>query len=859
MNTERFEQIQNIFHEARVLGAVERLGFLDRVCAGDSALRQEVISLLDTDATDDSEFMDKPLFGAGLRAIDGESALPGSIGRYRIIGPLGEGGMGIVFKAEQPETGSIVALKIIRTGFTSRELLRRFEHEAHVLGRLSHPGIARVLEAGLHNDNGSSIPFIAMEFVEGPTLVEYVRREEPGMHEILELIAMICDAVQHAHQKGVIHRDLKPGNILVEKSGNAVQPKILDFGIARVTEADTLEVTRQTHTGQLIGTIRYMSPEQAAGDPAAIDTRSDVYALGVILYELLARRPPYSVDHRLIHEAVRVIREDEAEPLSAVNRAYRGDLTTILGKALEKDKTRRYQSASEFAADIRRHLSDIPISAHPPSAVYLFRKFARRNRGVVIGAIAVIVLLVSGIIATSWQAAAASRARASETIERERAEHRFNEVRDLARWLIFDFDDRINRLAGSTPAREQLVNQALRYLSSVSEDVEPDDLQMQRELGNAYFKLGHVQGHPTSPNLGDPDGAIRSYETGLRFHRAVAMAQPDSIDDQRALAESYNRLGFQIMYLERFTEAREYFERAIEILERIDMARPDEPDIARARGDSYGSQSRVQMYLGNLEDSLHYGNAQLEQYRRAIALQPDYAQNRFLLASAQSGMAEILDTQGDTEGAMTRRRACLVDLESLTEDEPNDILFRRNLGLAVERVGWAYQQAGELETAIPYFLRAAGVADEVLRIDPNFEIVRFDRIRALSHMGEAQLALGRTSDAEATLRTHMAMCAEYLRRNPDDPGAQRQEGVAYYKMGEIEATMARLNEASSADRTVHLRESLSWQRRCLAVFVGMRERGVLAPTDSAVPDEIAMVIAGLESELGLEPEHTGGG
>jgi serine/threonine protein kinase/Tfp pilus assembly protein PilF len=331
--------------------------------------------------------------------------LPESIGRYRILRLLGEGGMGAVYVAEQENPHRTVALKVIRAGYADSELVRRFENEAQALGRLHHPGIAQIYEAGTADTPFGRQPYFAMELVHGQTLLAYCDQHHLNVRQRLELAAKIADAVQHAHQRGLIHRDLKPANILVDEAG---QPRILDFGVARLTDADT-QATRQTNIGQLIGTLAYMSPEQVQGDPDALDTRSDVYALGVILYEMLAGKLPYTLPRQL-HDVVRTIQQTEASPLSTMVKSYRGDIETIVAKALEKDKTRRYASAAELAADIRRHLHDEPIVARPPSTIYQLSKFARRNRALVTGVAAVFAVLVLGIVASAWEAVQARRA-----------------------------------------------------------------------------------------------------------------------------------------------------------------------------------------------------------------------------------------------------------------------------------------------------------------------------------------------------------------------------------------------------------------------------------------------------------------
>jgi hypothetical protein len=338
------------------------------------------------------------------------------IGRYRILRLVGEGGMGVVYEAEQDPFRRTVALKIIKPGIASPELLRRFEQESQALGRLQHPGIARIYDAGTADTGFGPQPYFAMEFIHGKNVKDYAEGRHLNTRQRLEIVAKIADAVHHAHQRGLIHRDLKPANILVDETG---QPKVLDFGVARATDSDA-QATSNTDMGQLVGTLAYMSPEQVLADPLGLDTRSDVYALGVILYELLAGRMPYTITKKL-DETIHAIREEDPAKLSQISRSYRGDVETIVAKALEKDKTRRYGSAAELAADITRYLKDEPIVAHPPSAGYQIQKFARRHKAFVTGVAAVFIALLSGIATSTWLAVRARRAEAVAVEARDRS------------------------------------------------------------------------------------------------------------------------------------------------------------------------------------------------------------------------------------------------------------------------------------------------------------------------------------------------------------------------------------------------------------------------------------------------------
>lgn len=378
---------------------------LDRECEGDRVLRSRVEMMLlrqDQQMTMDAKPEAAPTW---------IGPMPERFGKFAVIRPLGEGGMGVVYLAEQERPKRTVALKVIRPGLLTPRLLRRFEHESEVLAKLQHPGIASIFEAATHETPAGPQPYFAMELVEGKPLTLYAFESALSLNQRLELFRKVCEAVQHAHQKGIIHRDLKPSNILVTAAG---LPKILDFGIARATENSQapggMGASMRTEAGTLVGTLPYMSPEQV-NDPSSVDVRSDVYTLGVILFELITGKLPHALDTHTLPEAVRIIAEAEAPSLQAIDRTVPFDVATITAKAMEKDRARRYQSASDLSEDIGRYLRDEPILARPASRTYKVRKFVKRNKALVVGSGLTVLALVGGVVGTTWQAAEATRGR----------------------------------------------------------------------------------------------------------------------------------------------------------------------------------------------------------------------------------------------------------------------------------------------------------------------------------------------------------------------------------------------------------------------------------------------------------------
>jgi len=434
MTDPRALKADDVFYEALSLPAAGRDAFIEAKCGGDRALAGEVKTLLGCHREEDSGFLDPAelsrihearLGASGLRDAvlgprDDEQRLPegAKVGEYIIRGVLGAGGMGVVYTAEQSSPRRTVALKVMRRGYGSRELERRFRREAEALGRLQHAGIAQIFEAGAETVDGARVAFIAMERVDGLALTAHARLKGLSTNERLSLIARVADACHHAHQRGIIHRDLKPANILVDPGGH---PKVLDFGVARVAEGDPGLTTVHTGVGQLIGTLSYMSPEQVSGDHGDVDVRSDVYALGVVAYELLTGKLPVDVSGRSVPDAARAICESEPTRLSTIDRTLSGDVQTIVLKAIEKDKARRYESAAELRDDLERCVAGQPIRARQDSAMYILRKRLNRYRGLVAVAALILFGTVTFVVHSAMSAAEMGRMAKSEREAREKA------------------------------------------------------------------------------------------------------------------------------------------------------------------------------------------------------------------------------------------------------------------------------------------------------------------------------------------------------------------------------------------------------------------------------------------------------
>jgi tetratricopeptide (TPR) repeat protein len=556
------------------------------------------------------------------------------LARYRIVRRLGEGGMGIVYEAEQQAPRRTVALKVLRPGVASPRTLRRFEVEAEILGRLDHPGIAKVYEAGSHDTGRGPQPWFAMEISHGMPVTEWVATQRPARRARLSLFNALCDAVHHAHQKGVVHRDLKPANVLVDATG---RPKVLDFGVARVAGGEVGTTTLRTLEGQIVGTLPYMSPEQVSGDPEAVDIRADVYSLGVILYELLALRRPLDLEGKSLAEAARAIEELEPRRLGDLDPSLRGDLELIVSRALAKDRERRYDSAAALSADIERHLRSEPIAARPPSGLYQLGRFARRHRAFVAGLAGVFVALLLGLFTTLRQAA---RARAAEVkmaqaLSQATADARRSRV--AAGFLSSVIEQ-------ASPAEAEQIEPTVRDLLRVAarrvgEELGDDpevEAQVRVALGRAFFALGEL-------------------ESGREhLERSLALAQAAFGSEHREVAYALTSLAQLAAYGGELTEAQGHVERVLTLQQ---AGAADTRDVAaclRALGSALYQNGRYE------QAEQHYSKA-IELFASLDLFDE--------VAITQSSLATALHALGDSERSEVLHREALAALRATRGDQ----------------------------------------------------------------------------------------------------------------------------------------------------------------------------------------------
>jgi eukaryotic-like serine/threonine-protein kinase len=756
MTPEEWKRVKAILEPALGLPEAERTGYVVRACGDDEGLRREVQSLLDAERGDWSFFdrgsAPRPTAEAGTRHRPGER-----IGPYEIAGEIGRGGMGEVYLARRAdeEFEQKVAIKFIRPGVADDDALHRFRKERQISASLDHPGIARLLDGGTTE---SGEPYFVMEYVEGEGLLEYSRRHALSVEARLRLFRDVCAAVRYAHQNLVVHRDIKPGNILVTAEG---LPKLLDFGIAKLIHTDGGVPEDRTATLFRMLTPDYASPEQVRGQP--VTTASDVYSLGVVLYELLTGRRPYHLDTSDASELVRVVCEQDPErPSTVVDRAphperpaatsreLRGDLDAIVLKAMRKEPGARYGSVDQLDDDVRRHLEGRPVLARHGTFSYRAGKFVRRHRVLLAAAALVAIALAGGIVSTLRET---HRARLAEA----RAKRRFDDVRKIANSFLFEFHDAIRDLPGSTPARALVVRRALEYLDSLASE-SSDDPTLRRELAEAYQKVGDVEGNPYLQSLGDLKGALASYDKSIALLEPAVVSGRATDEERATLANAYVVAGGMQVIAGDSKKAVAMAEKGLGLRRTLAEKKPGDA------GQLRGLAQAWRIYAFNLSGAGRASESYQALLKHAAILKellggaPRDLHVRFQLASNFFLRSAPLQALGDWKGARSALEESIAITEDLLKDEPRNVEFRRHLGWVRMDLGGIHEAQNDFRGMFAEDRMALSLFQSIRAADPTNADARVGVGLANHNLG---LARRHTEGPAAALEDFQRARSEY--------------------------------------------------------------------------------------------------
>jgi serine/threonine protein kinase len=813
---------------------------------------------------------------------DEQPFLPG----YDRVRELARGGQGVVYLARQQGTKQLVAIKMVKEGpFSSHGDRIRFEREIEVLGALNHPNIVVIHDSGAV----SGCLYCVMDYLDGPQLDDHIRvmhdtlPDRQRVRDTLALIVDVCSAVHAAHLHGVIHRDLKPSNIRLDSHG---RPVVLDFGLAKpLTDPGDATTEALTETGQFVGTINYASPEQVDAIGAMLDLRTDVYALGILIFELLTDSWPYDADpHRTVRQTFDAITESAPRRPSSISEHLDDDVDTLVLKCLDKDPGRRYQSAGDLAEDIRRYLADEPIAAKRDSTLYVLRKNIRRHRAAVLvsGLIVVILAVATGVLSVMY-----SREQASH----HRAQHHYDQVRSLAHTLIFDIDEHVRPLAGSTSTRQHLVNTGLQYLDQLATDTEALQPETLFDLATAYLKTGDIQGGLNRHNLGDTNGARASYakamdiaatqyaldpdnpvwidclanariregdmltkegdtESGLRLYKhALELADTlprDVVRHHRTLSICITRMGNGRVQQRRFDDGLVYYERALQ----LSRALHDQDPSYLAHSDIAVHEykiGRVLLMQGHAEDALSRFQAAIDIREELIARFPNRAEQRHALASLLVDVGDAVARRGETDEAMTFYRNALAIQETLASSDSGNTAITLEMALNHERIGGLLINTQDLDGAFTHYDESLSLRHDVAAADPTNAVAQ--RLLAVAHekVGNVIIELRRFDDGLVHFEASLDIRRELVKKNESSSEANRDLAVAFFKIGAACGTAANQQEPPYA--VVLWQRAKSNYEHAHTVVTSMQDRGILAEGDAGIASMLTARIAESSSKI----------
>ncbi len=819
---------ESLIVRLQALPAAERAWELEKACEKDPSLRSrrpEIWSLIefaDDPAITSSSVAPSPdtmvdALETALRAAPTEH-LGARIGPYKLLQEIGRGGFGTVWMAEQEEPiRRRVALKIIKAGMDTKEVVARFEAERQALALMDHPNIARVFAAGA-TDEGR--PYFVMELVRGTSITRFCDENRLSIEARLRLFIWVCQAVQHAHQKGVIHRDLKPSNILVMLQEGVPVPKIIDFGIAKATMTRLTEKTLFTQFHAFIGTPSYTSPEQMEMSGLDVDTRSDIYSLGVLLYELLAGRPPFDAEKLLksgLEAMRRTIREvDPPRPsqfvaaLGLEERArvalqrgteadrlvlqVRGDLDWIAMRCLEKDRTRRYETANGLANDVQRHLDNQPVAARPPSRGYLLQKFVRRNRGAFAAAAAFAIVMVGGLAVSTWEAVRATRAERTAARQRGDAE-------DLMTFMLGDLHDQVAK-TGKLGLLESVADMAKAHFASM-DDADSNDAELARH-SKALVQIGQIRREQ-----------LRFAEAGAAFTEAYGLA--------KALAARH----------------------------------PLDGSLLFGRGQAEFWIGQVHWDRGDLLAASNWFTRYSKTALALVSLDPLRAEWNLELANAQMSLASVLTLRGDLDAARRGFVSELATLDNMLLRKPGDAELVSDVADAHSWLGTVAVQDGEFAEARRQFTAEEELLEQLEAAEPENTHWRAVLANdAFLHLADVEMVVGEIAAAEGHLRQSRRLIDELVARDPSNPtllatsfkcrllGAffERWHGDLYAANRDAEEVCSRLDQllaAQKADRALGHHLAVAWRLRA----------ELLSVTDRAAAGAVALKAVGLGERL----------
>lgn len=840
MDSTEWENIKEVFLTALEMPEQKRAEYLAEC---DEHVRARVEKLLRADKNAESFIVEPAVIDTGLiKETEHDPFIDGNIDGYKIIREIGHGGMGTVYLARRSDESfdKTVALKLVKRGMDTNAVLKRFVMERSILAQLEHPNIAGLIDGGTTPDG---LPYFVMEYVDGQPVTKYCGANALSIRERLELFQKVCTAVSYAHANLVVHRDVKPSNILVTQDGT---PKLLDFGIAKLLHPDwSLDTAEATATMFRILTPEYASPEQIRG--LAVTTASDVYSLGVVLYELLTGERPYNIESRLPEEVAQIVLSEEPlKPSDAATRGgnraetdpkskiqnpkqLKGDLDNIILKALRKEPERRYQSVQEFSEDIRRHLTGLPVTATADTTFYRIEKFVKRHRaGVFTGSLIFFTLLIATTI-TAWQGVVARR-------EQAKAEQRFNEVRQLANTVLFEYHDGIARLPGSTPLREKMVKDALRYLDNLAAESN-NDATLQSELATAYFKVGEVQGAPGKSSLGDYGGGLESFRKSLVIRQKLFENDPNNEQIKLDLSRSHQMVGHLSQVTDDLPAALENYGKAFAILDSMPMARRDLGTLHTRFATALAMSGKLPEGIENFRKSHSIISELIAQNPDDRDLRRDLGKNSVLLGDA-------LEEDGKLDEALGIQRTAYAILQPLVSE--NDTDSQRAAMSAFGRIGDVLFKLGKYREALEIQQKSLAADRKTLLLDPNNALARRDVQVDYHKIARNYSELGQMKEAIANQRKCVEICEKAVAANPESSESRGDLGVAFYFL------------AAMFEKAGNLKEALNFYRKTIEIEEANAKADPSNASTATNLSEDYVTIGGVLLKLGKRTEALDG-